>query len=94
VAWRQCSIAKAMFFSFVTTLRNWRSLLGCILLFSLLCFIALILLAQVAILNQGLAQILFMFILIVAAALNLCLICVIYQDFFPEPPPKHISELA
>lgn len=94
VAWRQFSIVKAMFFSFMTTLRNWRAILGCILLFSLFCFSALILIALVASLNPALAQILFVLIVVAAAALNLCLTAVIYQDFFPPPAPKHISELA
>ena len=94
VAWRQFSIAKALFFSFMTTLRNWRPVLGCFLLFSLLVFSALILMVMLATVSMALAQMLSMFVLIVVAALNFCLTCVIYQDFFPPPAPKHISELA
>ncbi|GHT90751.1 hypothetical protein FACS1894101_3480 [Betaproteobacteria bacterium] len=95
VAWRQFSIAKALFFSFMTTLHNWRAVLGCFLLFGLSCFFALVLLVGLfATLNLALAQMLLVFIVVVAAALNFCLTCVIYQDFFPPPAPKHISELA
>lgn len=94
VAWRQFSIAKALFFSFMSTLRNWRAILGCFLLFGLICFFALILVGLFATFNMALAQMLLVFIVIAAAAFNFCLTAVIYQDFFPPPAPKHISELA
>ncbi|MDR1888706.1 MAG: hypothetical protein LBQ81_04920 [Zoogloeaceae bacterium] len=94
VAWRQFSIAKAMFFSFMAILRNWRAILGCILLFSLLFFSALVLTALASTLSLALARILLALILLVTAALNFCLTGIIYLDFFPPPAPKHISELA
>jgi hypothetical protein len=94
VAWRQFSIAKAMFFSFVATLRNWRSILGCTLLLGLLCFAALTLLALIAAISLNLARLLFPLALVVSAAISLCLTCVIYRELFPTTIQKHISELA
>jgi hypothetical protein len=97
VAWRQFPVAKAMFFSFMTTLRNWRAILGCVLLLGLLCFTALILLVLVAAISPNLAHLLLLMVLVTSAAINLCLTCVIYRELFPTTTPRHprhISEIA
>jgi hypothetical protein len=94
VAWRQFPIAKAMFFSFAATLRNWRTILGCILLLGLLCLVALTLLALLAAISLDLARLLFLLVLVANTAISLCLTCVIYQELFSTTTPRHISELA
>jgi hypothetical protein len=94
IAWRRYSIGKALFFNFAAIGRNWRDILLVFLMFIALILGVFFLLAPLVIGNDNLALPLSGFIWINASVLHLCLLCVLYQDFFPVEKPAHILEQA
>jgi hypothetical protein len=94
IVWRRYSIGKALFFNFAAIWRNLRDiLLVCILYVALvLGMIFLLGLLSTLVTNLNVLPLLFLWSL--AMGLHFCLLCVLYQDFFPIEKPAHISETA